>query len=555
MSATEIIAAFERGELVADTPTRILENAPPKPLHKYIRELVWAEYHSSASGPEDPEGNQALMYQAAFDYAPVAMVVTDLAGIIVDCNDALTQMLGYTREEFIGMRVGQVSADEDRAAEIAQGNELFAGRRRFFQMERRYRHKDGSIVPALLSVAMARDTEGVPNRVIGQFANLTEQKAMEAELSRSERLKTVGRLAGGVAHDFNNLLTVIEAEIDSLERGNTEERGESLANVREATSISARLTQQLMAFSREGAVTVETLDLNRLVASIRPILKAALTGRCRLHLYMEPEEILPIKVNSILIEQVLMNLVFNARNAMEDPSGLISIRTRREEDDKIVFEVEDTGKGMSEEVLSRAFEPFYTTRQGSGGTGLGLATVYGIVTRFHGDIALESEEGKGTICRVTLPAGEASEVAPSPRDTKVGRKQVDSSPGTENDDVRKRILLVDDQATIVRILDRVFRKNGYQVATAGSVADGIQAILGATKPFDLLLSDLQLPDGHGTAVANAARERWSELPVIFMSGYTGNSVSQDEIMGGQVEFVAKPFIPKELLARIERLVN
>jgi len=550
MSVAEVMAAFEEGHLSSDTPVRILENAPPKPLHKYIRELVWEEYRTSTK-KLDRESDENLLYKAAYDYASVGMVVSDLSGRIVDCNKAWCRILGYERSELIGMRVGELTGDEDRSDEIALGNELFAGKRRFFQVKRSYIRKDGKRLETLLSVAIARDLAGAPNQVIGQIVDLTEQRALEREVAQGERLQTVGRLAGGVAHDFNNLLTVIEAELDMLKSGDSQDRNEAFRNIREATTLSARLTQQLMAFSKSGAVSVETVDLNQLVAALRPILKAALSGRSRLHLQQEMNQVLPVKANVVLLEQVIMNLVFNARNAMSDPQGLIILRTYSRGDGQAVLEVEDNGAGMSEEVLSKAFEPFFTTREGTGGTGLGLATVYGIVSRFGGSIVLESELGVGTTCRVTLPLGETSSITQKELD----EEQVKRALARDKTPSAARILLVDDQATIVRILDRLFRKAGYEVITAGSVSDGTKAILGAREPFDLLLSDLRLPDGHGTAVAKAARERWADLPVLFMSGYTDGSVSQQDILGGSVEFVSKPFIPRDLMNRIESMIK
>jgi two-component system, cell cycle sensor histidine kinase and response regulator CckA len=550
MSVTEVMSAFEEGRLSSDTHVRILENAPSKPLHKYIRELVWEEYRTSTK-MLDRESDETLLYKEAYDHAPVGMVVSDLSGRIVDCNEAWCRILGYDRAELIGMRVGELTGDEDRSDEIALGNELFTGKRRFFQVKRSYIRKDGKRLETLLSVAIAKDLAGAPNQVIGQIVDLTEQRALEREVAQGERLQTVGRLAGGVAHDFNNLLTVIEAELDMLKTGDSQDRNEAFRNIREATTLSARLTQQLMAFSKSGAVSVETMDLNQLVAALRPILKAALSGRSRLHLQQEMNQVLPVKANVVLLEQVIMNLVFNARNAMSDPQGLIILRTYSRGDGQAVLEVEDNGSGMSEEVLSKAFEPFFTTREGTGGTGLGLATVYGIISRFDGRILLESELGVGTTCRVTLPLGETSSITQKELD----EEQVKRALEREKSPSAARILLVDDQATIVRILDRLFRKAGYEVVTAGSVSDGTKAILGAQEPFDLLLSDLRLPDGYGTAVANAARERWTDLPVLFMSGYTDGSVSQQEIMGGGVEFVAKPFIPRDLMNRIEPMIK
>ncbi len=550
MAAKEIVEEMEKGRLSLDTVIRIQPDAEPRPLYRYIRELVWEEYQVEGK-EESVDLADSRLHKVAFEHAPVAMVVSDLPGRITDCNQAFLQLLGYTREEAIGLRISKVAADEDRSGEIALGNELFAGRRRSFQLERKYRKKDGSIVQALLSVSLVRDAKGAPERVIGQFVDLSEQKKLEQELSRGERLQTVGRMVGGVAHDFNNLLTIIEAEIGTLAAGSEDERREALSNLREATSLSSRLTQQLMVFSKEGAVSVSTLDINEVVESLQPILKAALTGRARLILHTPPHVRFPVRANLVLLEQVVMNLVFNGRNAIEDPSGTITVRTYAIGDDKVGLVVEDNGCGMSEEVMARAFEPFFTTREGGGGTGLGLATVYGIITRFGGTITIESEVGVGTSIRMVFPRG-AMEELPPPNAISSSRLSAISDADLPQMN-RKRILLVDDQATILRILTRLFRKEGWQVVTAGSVSDGILAVSGAEKPYDILLCDLRLPDGHGTTIAQALRERWKGTPVLFMSGFSDGSVDQDAILSGKVEFISKPFVPKDLMSKMRTM--
>ena len=221
--------------------------------------------------------------------------------------------------------------------------------------------------------------------------------------------------------------------------------------------LSARLTQQLMAFSKSGAVSVETLDLNQMVGALRPILKAALSGRSRLHLQQEMNQVLPVKANVVLLEQVVMNLVFNARNAMSDPQGLIILRTYARGDGHAVLEVEDNGSGMSEEVLSKAFEPFYTTREGTGGTGLdwrlcmessrvSMEVSFWRARRRGNHLSSDPAYGRPVIHHKTGHRPRTGETRPCP-----GR-----------DPATARILLVDDQATIVRILDRLFRKRAMK---------------------------------------------------------------------------------------------
>jgi len=546
MRATDVLTAYEHGVVHDDTPVRIKKGASPKPLRNYMRELVWLEYQTS-SGPIDSEDTPRI-YKTAFEKAPVALLLTDLAGRIIRANSAWCEMVGYTEDEVCAMRIGDFSPGVDRSDEIRLGNEMMAGKRPAFQIEREYRAKDGKRVATVLSVALVRDNEGLPSHVIGQVLDVTEREELREELSRTERLRTVGRLAGGVAHDFNNLLTIIESEVEVLASGTVDGRADAVSNVREAIGLSARLTQQLMAFSKEGAVSVETLDLVHAARSLGPIFHAALAGRATFRFKGPADAVLPIRANPILVEQAVMNLVFNARNAVAKTGGEVSVCTRRSADGFAVLEVRDNGRGMSPEVRARAFEPFYTTRGAQGGTGLGLATVYGIVTRFGGTISLSSEVGKGTQCTIRWPLvgedgleQEAREIVP-PTEQPAAARQI-------------RILLVDDQQTIVRILERVLRRRGYQIVTAGSVADAVRAVVGTVEPFDLLLSDIMLPDGDGTLVSEAACSRWPDLPVLFMSGYSADHVPQADVNSDRVAFIQKPFAPPRLVAAIEALLK
>ncbi|NCG22273.1 MAG: PAS domain S-box protein [Rhodobacterales bacterium] len=548
LSASEIVSAYERGELFDHTPLRITEDAPAKPLRKYIRELVWTEYRNSSDIVEPLD--DSMLYKTAFEKAPVGLVITDLAGRITRVNKSWCDLLGYSQSEVLKMRVGELSVGDDRSEELQLGNEVMSGKRSSFQMEKTYRHKEGGIIIGLLSVAMVRDASGLPASVIGQIVDITEKRFLERELSNSERLRTVGQLAGGVAHDFNNLLTIIQGELEPLAKGNALERSLASANVKEATAVCARLTQQLMAFSREGAVSVETLDLNREIRSIYSILQASLPGHITLKLELDVDKPLPILANPILLEQVLINLVFNARNALSGLDSKVTVQTFQREENWVGFEVIDNGAGMSQEVVSKAFEPFFTTRQDLGGTGLGLATVHGIVTRFDGTIVLESKEGVGTTCRVRWPRGNPDELA-RPTTT------YEEPPVVETENIAKTptVLLVDDQLAILRIVGRSLRKRGYDVVTAASVEDALRLIVDAVEPYDLLLCDMLLPDGSGMNVANFAREKWSEIPVLFMSGFTADHVKQSDVTGGKVEFLSKPFTPQVLSDRVAEILN
>ena len=545
-SVSEILSAYERGEHSDSTPVRILEASEPKPLRKYMRELVWMEYQSRA-GSQDPGLERAIMYRTSFEKAPVGLVVADLAGRIIETNQAWRDALGYSEEELTGMGVGELCADEDRSEEIALGNEIFAGKRDSFQIERNYRHKDGHIVSTVLSVAMVRDSDGLPSQVIGQIVDVTERNELRDKLESTRKLQALGEVVGKVAHDLNNALAVITSSVEALDDPHVDHRPHTLADVRAATTGMSRLTQQLLAFNTDAAVEVEFLGLNDGIRKLLTQLKARAPHNMTLHLDLDTSSPLPVTMNEPLLETVLVNVVDNAYAARGARGGNVTLRTRRTEDNMARLEVADDGEGMNAEVKARAMEPFFSTRPEERSSGLGLTSVLGVVHRFGGSIDLESTPGQGTCCIITLPLAapalaEVPTEKPSPKTT-----TRPSGP--------PRLLVVDDQLPLLRVLTRLLRKQEFEVQDASSVQSSLSILDEAERPFDLLVSDLLLRDGNGTEIASAARDRWPELPVLFMSGFTGDHLDQEAITGGHVDFIAKPFLPKELIARIHQILG
>ena len=538
-SPEQLLAEFESGQIVGQTPIRFSPTAPAKPFRRYMRELVWMAYQNRK---EDNTKTERSLFEVAFNRAPIGMILSDLAGRIQHVNAAFCEMLGYSAEELTGMRVGAISDESARDEELALGNQVISGKRVSFQIEKVFITKTQQRLQTLLSVSSVRDSEGSPSQVIGHVLDLSQRKALERDLAQSERIRSVGRLAGGVAHDFNNLLTVILGELPRLRDGEGLARKEAVSNVSDAAQASARLVQQLMAFSRDGVVEVDVVDINDELVAMRPVLEAALPACIDLDFRLS-KNTLPIRINAIQLEQVVMNLVFNARSAMPD-GGKLMVRTDGESG-SVFLEIADTGVGMTPEVLARAYEPFFTTGSAQGKTGMGLAMVYGIVTRFDGNVFLDSKVGRGTRCHIEWPR----------QDTHSEQSVEPIAEIPPEKEASQRVLVVDDQPAILRMVSRILRMKGYEVIQASTFAEAKSAIKEAHEPLDLLLTDVRLPDGNGPDLGGYLRDRWSDAAILYISGYTADILTQGEVMTQRDGFVQKPFTAENLLSRVSALIN
>ena len=521
-----------------DTRVRIKPSAPSKPLRSYIRELVWLAYQSATQSDENKV--EQSRFEAAFEHAPIGIVLSDLTGRIQHTNTAFSTMLGYSEAALIGMPVGSISETTDRPREIALGNEVLAGVRKSFEIEKKFQHRDGSLVETLLSIAMLREPDGTPFQVVAHVLDLTRRKRLERDLAQAERLKSIGKLAGGIAHDFNNILQVFTGGLPFLSDIAHGENREILDEMMQAAASGTRLTRQIMAFSRQGVVQVEALDLNQLLTNLQPMIQTALGRTSRVVLDLNPHPVL-ISANSLQMEQAIMNLAFNSAKAMKN-GGTFTLQTKNFLNDRVALVVKDTGTGMDTQTIERAFEPYFTTRTGSGGTGLGLAMVHGIVTRFGGSISLESQPGHGTTCTILWPRHQ-----PTSADV-----QTEPSPAAES---VIRILVVDDELPILRMVCRVLRRAGHTTVTADSVRAAVNLIEHVPETYELLVCDVCLKDGDGSEVAKAARQRWPDISVLYISGFTGPMMRQRDLTNGEHHLLAKPFLPKDLVTLIKEIIE
>jgi len=429
--------------------------------------------------------------------------------------------------------------------------------REYDEVEATWKRKDGLLLTVQLSVRAVRNVASEVAYYETIVRDVTEQRRLQAQLMQAQKMEAVGRLAGGVAHDFNNLLTVIISYSDLLleDLGRDDPKREDVAAVRKAAEGAAALTHQLLAFSRQQVLQPKVLDVNATVASTEKLLRRLIGEDIQLVAKLG-SGLGSVKADPGQIEQVIMNLAVNARDAMP-AGGQLTIETANVEMDEayvrghplaqpgryVMLAVSDTGTGMDEQTKAHIFEPFFTTKELGKGTGLGLATVYGIVKQSGGFIWLYSEPGHGTSFKIYMPrVDESAEratpaaAAPLPR-------------GTET------ILVVEDAPAVRAVTRQVLERQGYTVLEA---PNGGAALVLATKhhgPIHLLLTDVVMPGVNGRQLAEQLARPRPDMMVLFTSGYTDDSVVRHGVLESGIAYLQKPFTPDGVARKVREVLD
>jgi PAS domain S-box-containing protein len=454
-------------------------------------------------------------------------------------SPSVERMLGWKPEELVGRQNFAFRHPDDEAKVSASWAAILAGEETP-PVELRLRHRDGSW-RTVESVGRLRLQGGEPVVVLN-YRDVTERRELEERLLHAQKLEAVGRLAGGVAHDFNNLLTAIGGYAEFLIAGFDAEdpRREDALEIARASGRAAALTSQLLAFSRRQVLRPEVLDAGEVVAGLENLLSRLLGAHVELTTSAEPGCL--VEADRGQLEQVITNLAVNARDAMPG-GGRLSIDARRTERDGSYVElvVSDTGHGMDADTLSHVFEPFFTTKSKDEGTGLGLATVYGIVAQSGGDVLVSSAPDAGSTFRVLLPLSEGAVTAPAEP------AEETAAPGAET------ILLVEDEEMIRRLVRDVLTRSGYTVYDAPAGAPALELLRGHDGEIDLLLTDVVMPGMSGPALARIATDERPSLRVLFTSGYT----NEPEQIAGALDsaFLGKPFSPQALVAKVREVLE
>ncbi|HKI91570.1 MAG TPA: ATP-binding protein [Gaiellaceae bacterium] len=490
-------------------------------------------------------------YQTLFDAAPIGMVVRDLEGAVVETNRALRELLGGGEE----VEPRSLLTPEEAHRERELHDELVGGARERYASEQRYRMGTDAEVFAHTEVALVHDAGRRARFVLSMIQDITSQKRLEEELAQAQKMEAIGRLAGGVAHDFNNLLTAISGYAEfaqqRLRKGDDEIRGD-LAEIVKAADRAHQLTRQLLAFGRKQIMESQVLSLNDVVGDADTMLRRLIGENIEIvtaygsglgRVFADPGQ----------LHQVIVNLVVNARDEMprggtltiETANRTISPREARRRGGEyragsfVTLAVRDTGHGMDAATKARLFEPFFTRKEVGRGTGLGLATVYGIVNQSGGFLEVESEPGLGAAFTVFLPSlGAAAASALPPAEP----SREPTASGSES------ILLVEDDEAVRRFTEAVLSDAGYRVVAA---SDGVAAREQARHDrFDLLLTDVIMPKVSGTELAAELR-----LPAVFMSGYPGELVARHGLLGRGTRLVQKPFSAAELRCQVRATLD
>jgi PAS domain S-box-containing protein len=497
--------------------------------------------------------------RAAQALAHVGSGEWDLASNTMSWSDELSRLFG--------LAPGDAPADdavflelihpEDRALVQAAMRRGLRERRRV-TCDYRILRPDGVTRRLSASAEMVVDEQGRPLRILGTAQDVTEARELEEQLRQAQKMEAVGRLACGVAHDFNNLLTAILGYADLLAKrlpggrpGDTCRR--DLEEIRKAASRATSLTAQLLAFSRKQVLAPQALDLNLVVSELERMLRRLIGEDIDLVTDLTPH-LPPVKVDPGQLEQVLLNLAVNARHAMPE-GGRLTVATRREQravplphhppsGRGVVLEVTDTGCGMDAPTQARIFEPFFTTKPPGHGTGLGLATVYGIVEQSGGRIEVESQPGRGACFRIFLPCAENPAAAKPPA----------SAPGPATPGV-ETILLLEDDDSVRELAQEVLESGGYAVLPAASGEDALTLCRNHPGAIDLLLADVVMPGGNGPRWATRLRSVRPGLQVAFMSGYTEHAALREAPPDALQRLLQKPFTPDRLLQAVREALD
>jgi two-component system cell cycle sensor histidine kinase/response regulator CckA len=496
---------------------------------------------------------KAAEYRLLFDANPAPMWVFDAETLrILAVNDAALRQYGYSREEFLSLTILDIRPPEDRER-LLQLRRDPSGPRRYSEL--RHRKKDGTIIDVEVS-ADSLVFAGRPARIV-LVQDVSHRKLLEEQLRQAQKMEAVGRLAGGIAHDFNNLLTVIgghsELLLHELDAEDTR-RGDVLT-IQEAGERAGELTRQLLAFSRKQVLEPQVLDLNGLLRDSERLLRRLLTENLELRIVLAPE-IGRIRADPVQLRQVVLNLVVNARDAMPD-GGLLTLETQNADIDAeytarhglvsagryVLLAVSDTGVGMDAETKGRIFEPFFTTKERGRGTGLGLATVYGIVQQSGGFIWVYSEPGRGATFKVYLPRVDAEVTAESER-------PVPESPrGSET------IVLVEDDKQVRDLAERALERQGYTVRTAANAAEAMRLLESDAGPVHLLVTDVIMPGMNGRELAERLALFYPDLKVLYVSGYTDDVIVRHGMLGPDTSFLQKPFTPDALARKVSQVLG
>jgi len=497
-------------------------------------------------------------FRRLFEDSPVGMTVLDLEGRIQRTNRAIQRLIGFSAEDLTGKQVTDFAHPEEIEGDLQVVRDVSRGNPETAILERRFVKKDGAICSGHISLSLLRNSAGSPQGMVLVIEDVTQARTLESQLARAQKMEAVGRLAGGVAHDFNNLLTIIngysEMIQDAIPEGNPV-RAQAVEITR-AGKKAAALTRQMLAFSRKQVVQPAVVDWNAQIAESQKMLKRLIGEDIRFE-WQPAAGLHPVLADPGQLEQVLMNLVVNARDAMPK-GGALTVATENADLDEsyvanhvearfgphAVLSVSDTGIGMGPDVQAHLFEPFFTTKDPGKGTGLGLSVVYGIVKQAGGHISVYSEPGKGSVFRVYLPRAEAA-----------GKPAVETAARPAAPARGESILFVEDDESVRKLGVRFLADAGYRVTEA---PDGQKALDAAAKMSpgpDLVITDAVMPGISGQQLLSALRPKFPDAAHLLLSGFSEHASLEPGVLDPGLPFLQKPYSKDQLLRKVGELLG
>jgi PAS domain S-box-containing protein len=496
-------------------------------------------------------------YLTLFNAVPIGLCRTTPDGKILDANPAAVQMLGYPdRDSLLEINAADLcanAADSDRWQRLASGDSIVRG----FQTQ--LRRRDGSFISVEENIRSVRDADGRVLYFEGSVEDITERLNLEAQLRHSQKMESIGQLAAGVAHDFNNVLTIIKGHADLLMTKDNlpADYTVSLEKISSAADRAANLTRQLLTFSRRQVMQPQVLSLNEVIRNAARMLERTLGENIGVR-YDFASDLPPIHADAGMLEQTLTNLAINARDAM--PTGgevfiaststeVTPSYTQRHPEARVgryvCLSFTDTGVGMDAQVFSRMFEPFFTTKEVGKGTGLGLATVYGITKLHRGWIEASSELNKGSAFKIFFPATTKPADAPASEPVE---KEIRGG--------NEALLLVEDEPELRALSRQILECYGYRIFEAGTGAEALKLWPEHAQEIDLLLTDMVMPEGiTGWELAGKLRAERPDLKVICASGYSMDLLNKQFDEPGAIRFLQKPFKPQMLALAVRECLD
>jgi two-component system cell cycle sensor histidine kinase/response regulator CckA len=567
----EILSGFARGEQVCRFETirvrkdgqRVDVSATISPIKDADGKIIGASKIVYDITERKRNEESLRLLGSAVEQSTESIVITDakidLPGPrIIFINPAYTKMTGYTAAEAIGKTPRILQGSRTDKAVLSRLRKNLEQGETFHGETVNYR-KDGSEYDQEWQIAPIRDAAGTITNFVGVQRDITARKQIESQLFESQKLETVGKLAGGIAHEFNSILTAIIGQSELL-LGDLPPGSPLIQNVTEiikAANRAATLTRQLLAYGRKQFLQTEILDLNQIISSMESVFRHLMGGDVAVQI-VPAADLRAVNADAGQIEQVIMNLVINGRDAMPNGGKLILETANVSFDaesvvrypelkpgDYVMLAISDTGMGMSDAVKARVFEPFFTTKDVGQGTGLGLSTSYGIIKQSGGHMNVYSEQGRGSTFKIYLPQVEAPvKISAAPL------AAPDLPPGTET------ILLVEDDPALRDMAAMLLRRLGYTVFTAGN---GVEAMSvqheRATGHIDLLFTDVVMPHMSGKELADRVRALYPQTKILFTSAYTETAIVHQGVLDQGVTLLQKPFTPSALAKKLREVLD